>query len=134
VHLSRAFQIVEGEVPLRDFFDPGLFLQYYASAAALVWSGHNLFGEGLLTAGLLTAGFIARGSVLTFLAARWLSRSYSIAFVATMVGILAMPRLYSYGRVPFPIRPRRVYQRLGRRDVDLKPTGTYDLFDLPCYR
>ncbi len=64
VHLSRAFQIVEGEVPLRDFFDPGLFLQYYASAAALLWSGHNLLGEGLLT-----AGFIALGSALTFLAA-----------------------------------------------------------------
>jgi hypothetical protein len=96
VHLSRAFQIVEGEVPLRDFFDPGLFLQYYASAAALLWSGHNLFGEGLLT-----AGFIALGSALTFLAARWLSRSYSIAAVAAALGILAMPRLYSYPKVVF---------------------------------
>lgn len=96
VHLSRAFQIVEGEVPLRDFFDPGLFLQYYASAAVLLWSGHNLFGESLLT-----AGFIALGSALTFLAATWLSRSYTIAAVAAALGILAMPRLYSYPKVVF---------------------------------
>jgi hypothetical protein len=96
VHLSRAFQIVEGEVPLRDFFDPGLILQYYASAAALLWSGHNLFGEALLT-----AGFMALGSALTFLGATWLSRSYSIAAVAAILGILAMPRLYSYPKVVF---------------------------------
>lgn len=96
VHLSRAFQIVEGEVPLRDFFDPGLFLQYYASAAVLLWSGHNLFGEALLT-----AGFMALGSALTFLAATWLSRSYTIAAVAAALGILAMPRLYSYPKVVF---------------------------------
>jgi hypothetical protein len=96
VHLSRAFQIVDGEVPLRDFFDPGLFLQYYASAAALLWSGHNLFGEALLT-----AGFIALGSALTFLTATWLSRSYTIAAVAAALGILAMPRLYSYPKVVF---------------------------------
>jgi hypothetical protein len=96
VHLSRAFQIVEGEVPLRDFFDPGLILQYYASAATLWWFGHNLFGEALLT-----AGFIALGSVLTFLAAKWLSRSSTIAVVVTMIGILAMPRLYSYPKVVF---------------------------------
>lgn len=96
VHLSRAFQIVKGEVPLRDFFDPGLILQYYASAAVLLWSGHNLFGEALLT-----AGFIALGSALTFVAAKWFSRSYTIAVVATMIGILAMPRLYSYPKVVF---------------------------------
>jgi hypothetical protein len=96
VHLSRAFQIVEGEVPLRDFFDPGLFLQYYASAVALLWSGHNLFGEALLT-----AGFVAIGSALTFLAAAWLSRSYSIAAVAAAIGILALPRLYNYPKVVF---------------------------------
>lgn len=96
VHLSRAFQIVEGEVPLRDFFDPGLFLQYYASAAALLWSGHNLFGEALLT-----SGFIALGSALTFLAATWLTRSYTIATIVTAIGILSMPRLYSYPKVVF---------------------------------
>lgn len=96
VHLSRGFQIVEGDVPLRDFFDPGLLLQYYASAAALLWSGHNLFGEALLT-----SGFIALGTLLTFLAATWLSRSYTIATVVTLIAALAMPRLYGYPKVFF---------------------------------
>jgi len=35
VHLSRVAQILYGDVPIRDFFDPCLTLQYYASAAAL---------------------------------------------------------------------------------------------------
>ena len=35
VHLTRGRQILLGDVPVRDFFDPGLLLQYYASAAAL---------------------------------------------------------------------------------------------------
>jgi len=96
VHLSRAFQIVRGDVPVRDFFDPGLFLQYYTSAAALRWSGHNLFGEGILT-----AGFIAAGSALTFVAAMSLSRSAWIATVSAALGALAMPRLYSYPKVFF---------------------------------
>ena len=34
VHLSRGAQILYGDVPTRDFFDPGLVGQYYASAAA----------------------------------------------------------------------------------------------------
>ena len=58
---------------MRDFFDPGALLQYYASAAALLWSGHNLFGEALLT-----AGFIAAGAGLTFFAAARLSGSFWI--------------------------------------------------------
>ena len=42
VHLSRARQILLGELPVRDFFDPGLFLQYYASAAAGSESGGHV--------------------------------------------------------------------------------------------
>src|SRR5262245_20934492 len=68
VHLTRGRQILLGEVPVRDFFDPGLFLQYYASAAALVLSGGTLFGEALLTVSL-----VALGGALTFLLAATLT-------------------------------------------------------------
>ena len=96
IHLSRAFQIVQGEVPVRDFFDPGLFLQYYASAAALRWSGHNLLGESILT-----SAFIALGAALTYFAAFRLSRSHWMSAVATALGVFAMPRLYGYPKVVF---------------------------------
>ncbi len=41
-HLTRARQIVLGDLPIRDFFDPGQFLHYYASAAAQAIFGFNL--------------------------------------------------------------------------------------------
>ncbi len=96
VHLSRAWQVVQGDVPVRDFFDPGALLQYYASAAALLWSGHNLFGEALLT-----TGFIAAGAGLTFFACARLSGSFWISATATFVSVLSMPRLYNYPKVFF---------------------------------
>ena len=96
VHLSRGAQILYGDVPIRDFFDPGLTLQYYASAAALLWSGHNLFGETILT-----AGFIAAGAGLTFVAAARLSGSIWLASAATAMAVLSMPRLYNYPKVFF---------------------------------
>jgi hypothetical protein len=96
VHLSRGAQILHGDVPTRDFFDPGLLGQYYASAAALLWSGHNLFGETILT-----IGFIAAGAGLTFLAAARLSGSIWLATAATAAAVLSLPRLYSYPKVFF---------------------------------
>lgn len=96
VHLSRGWQILQGDVPLRDFFDPGLLFQYYASALALAWSGHNLFGEALLT-----VAFIAAGAGLTFLASAWLSRSLWVAALVTFAATVAAPRLYGYPKAFF---------------------------------
>ena len=96
VHLSRGWQILQGDVPIRDFFDPGLILQYYASAAALRSSGHNLLGEALLT-----TGFIAAGAGLTFVGAARLARSLWIASAATLVTVISTPRLYGYPKVFF---------------------------------
>jgi hypothetical protein len=96
VHLSRGAQILYGEVPIRDFFDPGMTLQYYASAAALLWSGHNLYGETILT-----VGFIAAAAGLTFVAATRLSGSIWLAAAATATAVLSMPRLYNYPKVFF---------------------------------
>jgi len=95
-HLSRGAQILYGDVPTRDFFDEGVIGAYYASAAALLWSGHNLFGESLLT-----IGFIAAGAGLTFVAAARLSKSIWLAAAATIAAVLANPRLYCYPKVFF---------------------------------
>jgi hypothetical protein len=94
VHLSRARQITLGEVPIRDFFDPGLILQYYVSAAALIASGDTLLGEALLTVSM-----VALGTALSFVLATRAARSVPIALVATVAAAATMPRLYSYPKV-----------------------------------
>ena len=91
VHLSRGQQILFGDLPVRDFFDPGLILQYYASALALALSDRTLFGEAVLT-----VGFIALGAALTFALSARLSRSLGIGAAAALVSVAAFPRLYNY--------------------------------------
>ena len=94
VHLSRARQILLGELPVRDFFDPGLPLHYYASAAAMSLSGQNLLGEAVLTVTL-----VALGAALTFYLAARSSGSLLLAAVATFVAVAMFPRLYNYPKV-----------------------------------
>lgn len=94
VHLSRGRQILLGEVPVRDFFDPGLFLQYYASAAALTLSGGTLLGEAILT-----TSAIALGATLTFVLAATLSASTTLGLAAAVATAATGPRLYSYPKV-----------------------------------
>jgi hypothetical protein len=94
VHLSRARQILIGDVPVRDFFDPGLFLQYYASAAALSLSGGTLLGEAALT-----IFFMSLGAALVYVLADRLSRSWIIGMAAAATAVATFPRLYSYPKV-----------------------------------
>jgi hypothetical protein len=94
VHLTRGRQILLGDVPVRDFFDPGLFLQYYASAAALLISGGTLLGEAILTVSL-----IALGAALTFLLAAMLSDSLALGLLAAVAVTSIGPRLYGYPKV-----------------------------------
>ena len=63
-----------GEWPVRDYFDFGLPLQVLTSTVTLLASGHNLFGEALVT-----VAFIAAGVALTFAVSAHLSRSLVIA-------------------------------------------------------
>lgn len=96
VHLSRAQQILLGDVPIRDFFDPGLLLSYYASAAALILSGHTLLGEAILT-----VGCVALAAALTFALSARSSGSYLLGVAATVLAVLSVPRLYNYPKVIF---------------------------------
>src|SRR5688500_20320736 len=86
-HLSRARQILLGELPVRDFFDSGSLLHYYASAAALDLFGQNLLGEALLT---VTA--VALAAALTFYLSARGSQSLIVATVATVTAVALFPR------------------------------------------
>ena len=93
-HLARARQILLGDVPIRDFFDPGFFLQNYLSSAAQLLFGYNLYGEAVLT-----ISFVAFGTMLVFHLAARLSGSRWLAAGAALLTVLAYPRLYSYPKV-----------------------------------
>ena len=94
VPLARAQHILRGELPVRDFFDPGVFLQNYTSAAALSLSGGTLLGEAAST-----IFFISLGAALTYVMATRLARSWIIGAAATATAVATFPRLYNYPKV-----------------------------------
>src|SRR5512139_1739184 len=69
MHLAEGRQVLGGEWPVRDYFDFGLPMQVLTSTATLMASGHNLFGEALVT-----AAFIAAGVAFTFIVSAHLAR------------------------------------------------------------
>ena len=93
-HLSKARQILMGDLPIRDFFDAGIFLQNYLSSAAQLLFGYNLFGEAILT-----IAFVAFGAMLVFHLSAQLSGSRWLAAAATLLTVISFPRLYSYPKV-----------------------------------
>jgi hypothetical protein len=111
VHLSRGRQILLGEWPVRDFFDPGLPLHYFASAAAL-----RVFGQTLLGEAILTVTMIAAGAALTFHLSARTSRSTFIALIATATAVSMFPRLYNYPKVfLYPLALVAVWHYASRR-------------------
>ena len=94
IHLSRARQIVGGELPFRDFSDPGAPLTSGISALVQWLGGHNLYGEALLTVGAISLG----AAMTVWLAARVTGRTWP----ALLVGLLQVgigPRLYNYPKI-----------------------------------
>jgi hypothetical protein len=99
VHLSRARQVLLGELPFRDFYDPGHFLRVYLSAALQALFGHHLLAETLLTVGLVSAG-----AALAFLLMVELSRSSLLSLLVVAMLIATIPDLHDYPKVlMFPL-------------------------------
>jgi 4-amino-4-deoxy-L-arabinose transferase-like glycosyltransferase len=85
-----------GELPFRDFLDPGYFLTELSSAAVQRLFGPNLVGELLLN-----ALFIATGCLLVCLLARRMTGSLPGAVFTGTMALLALPRAYDYDKVLF---------------------------------
>ena len=91
---ARAFQMLLGEWPIRDFADPGMPLMYAVHAAA-----GAAFGSALgVEFAVVTAGF-AIGAACTVIAAARLSGSVSIALLVTVFEVALDPRSYSYPKI-----------------------------------
>ena len=97
-HLSRARQTLLGELPFRDFNDPGIFLRIYASTAFQILFGHNLLGELLLCTVLASAA-----SMLAFLLAARVSRSSGAGLVAASVLVITFMTPHNYPKIFVPL-------------------------------
>jgi hypothetical protein len=96
MHLAWAQQLLAGELPGRDFVEPGMPLMILASAAVqYLWNVP--FSEVILTAALLG---IAAGA--TYWVTERLTSSRVAGVAAAMLGTALQPRLYSYPKILLP--------------------------------
>ncbi len=85
-----------GELPFRDFFDPGYFMTEFVSAGLQLLLGDSLLGDVLLD-----ASFIATGTAIVLLLARRISGSLLVGCAASVLALLCVPRLYDFDKVLF---------------------------------
>jgi hypothetical protein len=97
--LMRAEMMWRGEQPLRDFADAELRGAWPALSYAVPAWAQQVGGRTLLPEAYLTVGAIALGHALMFLLVLELSRSWLVAFLATLLAIAMEPRLYSYQKI-----------------------------------
>jgi len=96
MHLAWAQQLLFGQLPGRDFVDPGMPLMYTLSAFVQhLWPGP--FSEGVLTCLLLAVAASA-----TCLVATELTGSLAFGVGAALFEIAMGPRLYSYPKILVP--------------------------------
>ena len=95
--ISPARQIARyGELPFRDYFDPGYVLTELASAGV-----QRVFGDNLLGEMLLTSSFVAGGAVAILMLVRRATGSTLLAISTAGVALLSSPRPYDYDKFLF---------------------------------
>jgi hypothetical protein len=109
MHLAWAQQVLFGQVPGRDFVDPGMPLMY-ALSAIVQWMAPGPFSEALLTCTLL-----ALAAAATLVVATDLTGSLSIGMAATVCEVALEPRLYSYPKILVPAVALLLIQHYVRR-------------------
>lgn len=96
LYLSAAQQILLGDLPDRDFVEPGMLLQFLISAAG------QAVAPGPSTEAILTAGFLAVAAVATWLGVLWLTGSVVAGISAALLQVVIEPRLYSFPKILVP--------------------------------
>jgi hypothetical protein len=97
--ISQGRQVaVYGELPFRDFDDPGIFLQIFTSATL-----QRLFGHSLLAQVLFDVLMLSIAAALTYWLAARVSRSVPIGLVVTLFAVAMYPRLKQHQVVLLPV-------------------------------
>jgi hypothetical protein len=93
-YLVRGWQILFGDLPVRDFVDHGAPLYYYVGAAV-----QTIFGRGTLSELVFSTTVLSLGAAMTF----WLTTTASGSIWAGLAGSLLHvwlgPRFYNYPKV-----------------------------------
>jgi hypothetical protein len=95
-YVAGANQVLAGEWPTRDFFDPGMPLMYLVPAFVQWLVGYPLLAEVLVVS--LAYGVAA---ALTVVAGYRLTGCLPIGIVTAVLEVLAFPRTYNYPKVVF---------------------------------
>jgi hypothetical protein len=93
-YVVRGWQILFGELPVRDFVDHGAPLYYYVAAAV-----QFLFGRGTLSELAFSVTMIALGAAVTFWLAARASGSIAAGLLGAAFHVLSGPRFYNYPKV-----------------------------------
>jgi hypothetical protein len=109
MHLAWAQQVLFGEVPGRDFVDPGLPLMYTLSAI-VQWLSPGPFAEAALSCALL-----GLAAAITCIVATNLTGSLLLGVSAALLEIVLYPRLYSYPKILVPAVELLLVQQYVRR-------------------
>ena len=110
VYISGGWQMLSGDWPTRDWVDPGLPLQFLASATAQAVLGPTLFAEGVL----VSLGF-GVAAALTTVVVRRLTGSVALAVAAAALEVLILPRTYSYPKMLIYAAACAVFERHAAR-------------------
>ena len=93
-YVVRGWQILFGDIPVRDFVDHGAPLYYYIAAAVQV-----LFGRGTLSELAFSTTVLSASAVVTFLLATRASGSIIAGLAACLLHVWLGPRFYNYPKV-----------------------------------
>src|SRR5262245_35329724 len=115
MHMAWAQQVLFGELPGRDFVDPGMPLIYLVSALGQ-WVDPGPFSEALLTCALLAAA-----AAVTYFVVTEITGSLLMGLAAALFEVALQPRLYSYPKILVPavtlLLMLQYVRRPGRRGV-----------------
>jgi hypothetical protein len=93
-YVVRGWQILLGDLPVRDFVDHGAPLYYYIAAGV-----QQVFGRGTLPELLFSVTMLSIGATLTCWLATRASGSLMLGLFAAIFQILLAPRFYNYPKI-----------------------------------
>jgi hypothetical protein len=94
VHLAGAQQMLFGDLPTRDFVDPGHPLQFVVSALGQMLMGRTLFAEAIVVAVMF-----GLAAALTAAVVEELTGSIALGALATLAEVFAFPHANGYAKL-----------------------------------